>query len=330
MSPYVQRFTFALLLSCVLSGSLFAETSYKKNIDDYTGIWYNPDASGWGVTLSQSDFFIFATFFVYDKEGKPVWYTSEMSLQHPDYCYGFSIGPPPPIPPEFCGHLYRVESSSPPKNVISPIVPKEKRVGYAFFFPQSPTDAGIAINFDTPEDHNFSSERRIQQNIVRQTLTTPAGSTHCIRANKSYEYIGSAWYYPVKTWGTTTTESLFFSFSIDFRINDTNASTGCINEFHKKDYQIRLTSINPDDTNLPSPEACTIRGTSTVAGPYYVIKNADYSCFNNVPKDGKADLWFRFSKTGGMDGYWVATWTNEGSSEKIKAHGHFSVTSYNH
>jgi len=42
---------------------------------NYSGIWWNPDESGWGLNLIQhGSGVIFATWFVYGADGKPVWY----------------------------------------------------------------------------------------------------------------------------------------------------------------------------------------------------------------------------------------------------------------
>ena len=46
---------------------------------DFTDLWWNPAESGWGVTLTENDPFIFATFFIYGSDGKPTWYTGQMN-----------------------------------------------------------------------------------------------------------------------------------------------------------------------------------------------------------------------------------------------------------
>lgn len=47
---------------------------------DYTDIWWNPNESGWGVNLVQSNNFIFATFFVYGTNQQPTWVTAQLTL----------------------------------------------------------------------------------------------------------------------------------------------------------------------------------------------------------------------------------------------------------
>jgi len=39
-----------------------------------TGLWWNPDESGWGATLTQQYDVIFVTMFTYDASGNPTWY----------------------------------------------------------------------------------------------------------------------------------------------------------------------------------------------------------------------------------------------------------------
>ncbi len=41
---------------------------------DYTDLWWNPNESGWGVSLTQQFGMIFAAWYTYDATGKPVWY----------------------------------------------------------------------------------------------------------------------------------------------------------------------------------------------------------------------------------------------------------------
>lgn len=40
----------------------------------YQGLWWNPDESGWGLSLTQHDATIFAALYSYDQAGLPSWY----------------------------------------------------------------------------------------------------------------------------------------------------------------------------------------------------------------------------------------------------------------
>lgn len=46
---------------------------------DLTDLWWNPSESGWGVNFVQADSFIFATFFVYGADNKPVWFSAQLT-----------------------------------------------------------------------------------------------------------------------------------------------------------------------------------------------------------------------------------------------------------
>ena len=41
---------------------------------NYTGLWWNPNESGWGINFSQQGNVVFATLFTYDASGAPVWF----------------------------------------------------------------------------------------------------------------------------------------------------------------------------------------------------------------------------------------------------------------
>ncbi len=42
---------------------------------DYTGLWWNPAESGWGLTITQENDKLFAAWYVYDPAGRAAWYT---------------------------------------------------------------------------------------------------------------------------------------------------------------------------------------------------------------------------------------------------------------
>jgi hypothetical protein len=47
---------------------------------DYTDLWWNPDESGWGVSLTQQFATVFAAWYTYDSTGKPIWYVANCPL----------------------------------------------------------------------------------------------------------------------------------------------------------------------------------------------------------------------------------------------------------
>src|SRR5262249_6206180 len=43
---------------------------------NYTGLWWNPSESGWGVAVTHQFGVMFIAWYVYDAAGKPVWYVA--------------------------------------------------------------------------------------------------------------------------------------------------------------------------------------------------------------------------------------------------------------
>ncbi len=69
---------------------------------DLTGLWYNPQESGWGVNIIQQAEVLFVTMFVYDSSNKPIWFSgSDVSFASVDAQGGFT----------FTGALYQTTGS---------------------------------------------------------------------------------------------------------------------------------------------------------------------------------------------------------------------------
>ena len=58
---------------------LLLTASAQAAAADYTDIWYIPAEAGWGVNVVQSDAFMFITFFIYGADGKPTWFTGQVT-----------------------------------------------------------------------------------------------------------------------------------------------------------------------------------------------------------------------------------------------------------
>jgi hypothetical protein len=69
---------FTVFAAALLLAALAVRPVLAANYD-YTDIWYTPLEIGWGVNFTQSDNFIFATFFVYGPDKTPTWYTAQMT-----------------------------------------------------------------------------------------------------------------------------------------------------------------------------------------------------------------------------------------------------------
>lgn len=50
--------------------------SSSASIYDVTGLWYNPNESGWGMNVIQQSSTLFITMFVYGTDGRPTWYVA--------------------------------------------------------------------------------------------------------------------------------------------------------------------------------------------------------------------------------------------------------------
>ena len=55
---------------------------------DYSDLWWNPSESGWGMAMAQQSGNIFLAWYVYDNNGKPVWYVAPNCLVNGSGCSG--------------------------------------------------------------------------------------------------------------------------------------------------------------------------------------------------------------------------------------------------
>jgi len=68
----VRRFLAALLFS-LCGATCLAATPFSVDVSD---LWFNPAESGWGINLAQQGDMVFATLFVYGRDGRPHWYSA--------------------------------------------------------------------------------------------------------------------------------------------------------------------------------------------------------------------------------------------------------------
>lgn len=66
-SLLVRLFLLLVLFIPALSSAASSSTSL-------TGLWWNPNESGWGMSLTQQGTTVFVAWYTYDSNGKPVWY----------------------------------------------------------------------------------------------------------------------------------------------------------------------------------------------------------------------------------------------------------------
>ena len=143
MSKYIKRLVLraALLAACFLPGVSAAT--------DFTDIWFNPQESGWGVNIVQTDNFMFATFFIYGPDNRPTWYTALLNFD------GTS----------FSGNLYLTQGTfwAFPWNPADH--PPAQQVGTASFTPS------VANAFQATLAYTVFGTGSVVKNVVRQTLT---------------------------------------------------------------------------------------------------------------------------------------------------------------
>ena len=72
------RRRISILATAFLLALLSARPALAANYD-YTDAWWVPTESGWGVIFTQTNNFIFATFFIYGTDNKPTWYTAQIT-----------------------------------------------------------------------------------------------------------------------------------------------------------------------------------------------------------------------------------------------------------
>lgn len=75
-STSIGAFTFTInnvAGSKTITQQVFA-TGTTPPVIDYTDLWWNPNESGWGVSLTQQFSNIFAAWYTYDGTGKAIWY----------------------------------------------------------------------------------------------------------------------------------------------------------------------------------------------------------------------------------------------------------------
>ncbi|MCL2296841.1 MAG: hypothetical protein FWC38_10105 [Proteobacteria bacterium] len=251
-----------------------------------TGIWAEdptPQGSSWGVNFAQSGDFIFATLYVYGEDGKPTWYTGE--LQHA-YTFGSNCGFGS-SENAYSGPLYRTAGGS-ATNMFTPSGATTTEAGKVTLLLSTPTTGQLCVQI---------GDTLLTKNIKRLTLTAPT-----FGATGHYLSTGTIMVLPhplspsyllkdmppfslgVPPEGVPTTGEGVLRLTFE----DVGASTGNIDTLYGG--------------------VCMISGKPSVEGSFYVIKNAGYSCIKGgvVSRNTTADVYLRFNKNGGMEGYWVS------------------------
>lgn len=64
-----------------------ASRAYQDPTTDMSGLWWTPELSGNGMTLTQSGHTLFATWYVFDVDRRPVWYVVSDARWHPGHMF---------------------------------------------------------------------------------------------------------------------------------------------------------------------------------------------------------------------------------------------------
>ena len=66
----------------------------NQPVVDYSGMWWTPSESGWGLSISQgATNQVFAVWFVYGQSGEPTWYTLQPGSWTSSNVYSTYTGP---------------------------------------------------------------------------------------------------------------------------------------------------------------------------------------------------------------------------------------------
>jgi hypothetical protein len=113
---------FLFLLLALLASNGHAAVSYYQ--PDASDMWWNPNESGWGVSLVAQYDTMFATLYVYGADGKPRWYVAP-NMQ--------TTGAPADVPQDFVGRLYETAGPVVSNAAFNPNAVTVRDVGEARF-----------------------------------------------------------------------------------------------------------------------------------------------------------------------------------------------------
>lgn len=66
------------------TGAYTLKTSLSTVTENYTDLWWDPKESGWGININHQGQTLFATLFVYDVDGKPMWLSASSVTRQPN------------------------------------------------------------------------------------------------------------------------------------------------------------------------------------------------------------------------------------------------------
>ena len=67
------------MLRKLILAALLLTATFSARAVDYTDVYWDVLETGWGAFLVQSDTFQFIAFYIYGADGKPTWYTAQLT-----------------------------------------------------------------------------------------------------------------------------------------------------------------------------------------------------------------------------------------------------------
>jgi hypothetical protein len=74
----MKSLTAVLVAACLAVATAVRASSFTTDLTDF---WWDASESGWGISVTMQNDVAFATFFVYDAAGNPVWYSTDLHWQ---------------------------------------------------------------------------------------------------------------------------------------------------------------------------------------------------------------------------------------------------------
>lgn len=145
---------FALVFALATT-SLCGASNLAPN---FTGLWWNPAESGWGVNFDHQGDVVAATFFVYGQNNQPTWYIGVMLLQ----------GTAPNGVVTLTGDLFQTTGPWLAAGTFNPAAVTQRKVGTVTF---AGTTDGATLSYSV--DGSL-----VTKQIIRQTLrdNSPVGT----------------------------------------------------------------------------------------------------------------------------------------------------------
>jgi hypothetical protein len=159
------RVLLALFCACWLThaAAQYGEGPGEERSRIYTGLWWNPDESGWGLNTTHQGNTVFATLFTYAADGQPLWLVAS-GLVGDDGTYSYT------------GPLYRTHG--PPFNQVpwSPI--GFGQVGTMTIAWTSPATATLTYSFEGAT---------VVKTVTRQVYATPVPECVAVMGSRAAE-----------------------------------------------------------------------------------------------------------------------------------------------